>query len=104
MTEHNPDISPPTPPGAVRRSAAFATRRAVLMLLAAAGAGCVSGNGRYVLTPVPGRALTGSPRTISVRGVTLPQVLQRPDIANSMEPPASQPIWWAEPLDLMIGR
>ncbi len=85
----------------------LAGRRAMLALLAATAAGCMPVDNQYVLMPVPGAPLTGSPMTVSVRGIVLPQALQRPDIIRTTDVPMSpEPvgIFWAEPLDLMIGR
>lgn len=82
-------------------------RRDILALVAALTSGCMPGP-FFVLTPVPGPVLTGSPMTVAVRTVTLPQLLQRPDIVRTSEFPVPDAgiasAWWAEPLDLMVGR
>ncbi|MFO1028768.1 MAG: ABC-type transport auxiliary lipoprotein family protein [Acetobacteraceae bacterium] len=80
-------------------------RRTLLALMAAATTGCVPP--RTVLTPVPGPVLTGSPMTVSVRTITLPQLLQRPEIICTSDMPAvavPAEACWAEAPDLMIGR
>jgi uncharacterized lipoprotein YmbA len=84
-------------------------RRALLTLLAAVAGGCGLVDGpSYVLTPVPGYALTGSPGTVAVRPIVLPQFLQRTGIVQGADMPLTDGAvpteWWAEPLDLMIGR
>ena len=83
-------------------------RRTTLALLAAMVTGCMPPGGpEYVLTPVPGPILTGSPMTVSVRGVSVPQFLRQLGIVYASDIPRPQAIpseWWAEPLDLMIGR
>jgi uncharacterized protein len=84
-------------------------RRALMTLLGATASGCNLWDGPvYVLTPVPGYALTGSPRTVAVRPVVLPQYLQQTGIVHTSELPlaiaAAPSEWWAEPLDVMIGR
>jgi uncharacterized protein len=87
----------------------YLCRRALVTLLAAAVSGCDLWDGSaYVLTPVPGYTLTGAPKTVAVRPVVLPQFLQRTEIVHASDIPvmgASAPSeWWAEPLDVMIGR
>lgn len=83
-------------------------RRDAMPLLAAAVAGCGLSDGPlYTLTPEPGPMLTGAPRNVAVRGVSLPQFLQRQDIVRSSAAPLAwgpPSEWWAEPLDVMIGQ
>jgi uncharacterized protein len=68
----------------------------MVAIIAAATSGCMAlGDHTYVLTPLSGRVLIGGPTSVSVRGVTLTQLPRPPDVQGQ---------WWAEPLDLMIGR
>ena len=102
-----PPVRAPAAPMLPEPAAQPPGRRQVLALLAASLTGCIPASNAYVLTPVPGTALTGTPMTVSVRGVALPQWLQRGDVVRATDVPLPDEVpsaWWAEPLDVMIGR
>ncbi|WP_428484868.1 PqiC family protein [Rhodopila sp.] len=83
-------------------------RRAALLLLAAAPAACTSPNPiLYVLAPVPGTILTGAPRNVALRAISLARYLERSQIVRSSEGYRLDVLsneWWGEPLDALMNR
>jgi len=83
-------------------------RRRLLLLLAAAPAGCASPNPiLYVLAPQPGTDTPGAPRTVELREVGLARYLDRSQIVRSSEGYRLDVLsneWWGEPLGNMLSR
>ena len=94
-------------------------RRRLLLLLAAAPAGCASPNPTlYVLAPQPGASESGTPqsptprtgdapRTVELREIGLARYLDRSQIVRSSEGYHLDVLsneWWGEPLGTMLGR
>jgi uncharacterized lipoprotein YmbA len=88
-------------------------RRRLLLLLAAAPAGCASPNPTlYVLaplpgTPQPGGRQPGAPGTVELREIGLARYLERPQIVRSSEGYRLDVLSndsWGEPLGAMLGR
>jgi uncharacterized protein len=84
------------------------SRRLALAGLAGLPAACSSPNPNlFVLATVAGPTHAGSPRTISVRPVSLARYLERSQIVRSTEGYRVDVLpndWWGEPLDAMILR
>nr|WP_294563978.1 PqiC family protein [uncultured Rhodopila sp.] len=84
------------------------SRRAAVILLAAAPAACSSPNPTlYVLAPEPGAVVAHAPRTIDVRPIALARYLERSAIVRSSEGYRMDVLandWWGEPLDSMMMR
>ena len=87
-------------------AAGIMRRRALLLVLAAAG--CQSPEPNYfTLAPVPGQAAPGGPRLVELQRPGLAGYLDRPGIvrANSdVQLRVAQTERWAEPLGDLIGR
>jgi uncharacterized lipoprotein YmbA len=88
-------------------------RRRLLLLLAAAPAGCASPNPTlYVLAPQPGADTPGAPqsaapRTVELREIGLARYLDRSQIVRSSEGYRLDVLsneWWGEPLGNMLSR
>ena len=93
-------------------------RRRLLLLLAAAPAGCASPSPTlYVLAPQPGTSLPGTPQpggsqpgapaTVELREIGLARYLERPQIVRSSEGYRLDVLsneWWGEPLGAMLSR
>lgn len=93
-------------------------RRRLLLLLAAAPAGCSSPSPTlYVLAPLPGAATlggsqpgtsrSGAPATVELREIGLARYLERSQIVRSSEGYRLDVLsndWWGEPLGAMLGR
>ena len=88
-------------------------RRRLLLLLAAAPAGCTSPNPTlYVLaplpgTPWPGTSSAGAAATVELREIGLARYLERSQIVRSSEGYRLDVLgdeWWGEPLGAMLSR
>jgi len=83
-----------------------AQRRSILLLLAFAG--CRSTNPTlYSLVVPPGPTLSGGPKVVAVREVSLAGYLDRQQIVRSSEDyrlTVSEDDWWGEPLGGMLTR
>ena len=83
-------------------------RRRLLLLLAAAPAGCASPNpALYVLAPLPGAPQSGAPRMVELREIGLARYLERSQIVRSSEGYRLDVLsneWWGEPLGAMLSR
>jgi uncharacterized lipoprotein YmbA len=83
-------------------------RRRLLLLLAAAPAGCASPNPTlYVLAPLPGTATPGGPTKVELRAIGLARYLERPQIVRSSEGYRLDVLsneWWGEPLGALLNR
>lgn len=83
-------------------------RRTVLVGLAALPAACGSPNPTlYVLAVQPGATVTGTPRNIEMRAVSLPRYLERSGIVRSSDNYRVDVLandWWGEPLGAMLTR
>ncbi|GAN76481.1 PqiC family protein [Acidisphaera rubrifaciens] len=83
-------------------------RRTLLLAAALLPAACASPDPRlYTLRAVPGPTLTGGPRAITLRQVSLARYLERPQIVRSSEDyrlDVQANDWWGEPLAAMVGR
>ncbi len=89
-------------------AAGLASRRAVLLGLAALPVACSSPNPTlYLMAPVAGATHAGAPRVIVLRAVAVAHYLERTQIVRSSEGYRIDVLsneWWGEPLDTMIGR
>jgi hypothetical protein len=79
------------------------------LLLMASLAACSSSPNPvlYTVAPIPGRMQSGAPRVIALRGIGLPQYLERLPIVHSSESYRLDVMandWWGEPLGAMLGR
>ena len=83
-----------------------ARRRALLLFLALAG--CRSPNPNlYSLAVPPGPVLSGGPKMVAVRGVSLAGYLDRQQIVRSSEDyrlTVAENDWWGEPLGGLLTR
>jgi len=87
-------------------------RRRLLLLLAAAPAGCASPTPvLYVLAPLPGSSpgtsRSGTPVTVELREIGLARYLDRSQIVRSSEGYRLDVLsneWWGEPLGTMLSR
>jgi uncharacterized lipoprotein YmbA len=83
-------------------------RRTLLLAAAALPLGCRSPDPRlYTLSAAPGPVVSGGPRAITLRQVSLARYLERQEIVRSSEDfriEVEANDWWGEPLGAMIGR
>ncbi|PWS36354.1 hypothetical protein DFH01_14360 [Falsiroseomonas bella] len=85
----------------------FRRRHAALGALAALAACRSPEPALYTMLPVPGTPLTGGPRSVSVREVSLARYLDRTQIVRSAAEyrlDVSGNDWWGESLDAMLTR
>lgn len=84
------------------------TRRWVTLTGLVALGACTSPNPTlYTLASVPGEVLSGAPRTIELRAISLARYLERSQIVRSSDDYRLDVLsneWWGEPLDSMMGR
>ena len=85
-----------------------ASRRSVLLGLAALPVACASPNPvLYVLAPVLGAEHRGAPRVIQLRAISIAHYLERAQIVRSAEGYRMDVLsneWWGEPLDSLMSR